>query len=534
MNYMYEGEDEDMPYTWEHHFGSLSNIPDWPADPANNIPGYTGWRHYGKPWNPGDPLAPGYPDGPNGRDPMADELSAEWTVDVIARQHDKPVAVFTGLGRTHTPLYAPQEYFDRFPLDEIELPDVLPGDTDDGAGPLVDKRLYGFRRYDMLFREPKRDLYRKWVQAYLACLAFVDDQVGKVIDAVDNSPYKNNTIIVLTSDHGFHVGEKEFLYKGSLWEGGTRVPMIIAGDPAVPVAQRGAVCIQPVSLLDLYPTLIDLADLPRQPNLVKGGNGYKLDGHSMKPYLMDPIFGVWDGPAVAITAIPGKNHMQHTVYDGTWYPHFSVRSERWRYTLCANGEEELYDHETDPLEQINLARDPDHASTKAHLKEQLIALRDGDQWKSLENVNQWRQPEGAVYEADGAIQSSVGRVSYLATKARYRDFEAEFDMKTPGNAPAEIVYRARVEAGQLVGRAFAIPDGPIEGGFNTVTFQAGAWNRYRIRMLNKRHQVWINNLLVIDEFVEGAPSTGHLGLNVPGDAEATLIKNARVRPLRRD
>ncbi|MHC4995444.1 MAG: sulfatase-like hydrolase/transferase [Planctomycetota bacterium] len=527
MNYMYEGDDEDMPYKWEHHFGPLTNVPDWPADPANNIPGYKGWRHYNKPWNPGDA-------NNRGRDPMADELSAGWAAEVIGREHDQPFAVFAGLIRTHTPLYAPQEYFDRFPLDEIQLPDVLPGDTLDGAGPLVDKRLYGFRRYDMLFREPQRDLYRKWVQAYLACLAFVDDQVGKIVDAVDRSPHKNNTIILLTSDHGFHVGEKEFLYKGSLWEGGTRVPLIIAGDPAVPAASRGAVCNKPVTLLDLYPTLIDLAGLPKEPNLVEGGNNYALEGHSMKPFLQDPINGVWTGPAVAITAIPGKNHMQHTVYDGTYYPHFSVRSERWRYTLCANGEEELYDHEIDPLEKINLANDPNHATTKAHLKEQLIALRDGDRWVAYDRPSQWRQPGGAVHEADGSIQSTVGQPTYLATKAIYRDFEAEFDMKTPANAPAQIVYRAKIEARKLTGRVFTIPDGPIEGGFNTVTFQTGGWNRYRVRMLNKRHQVWINNLLVIDELVEEASSSGPIGLNVPGDTEPTLIKNVRVRPLRRN
>ena len=290
--FLYEGVDADMDYKWEHVFGPLSQIPVWPADPANNIPGYTGWRLFGKPFK--------Y-NGPDDRDPMADEMGADWSAKLIQRKHDQPFALFTGLIRTHTPLYAPDDYFDRFPLDEIELPKVDPNDLDDVSSALGNEELYGFRRYKMLFRHDDKELFRKWLQAYMACVAFVDDQVGTILDAIEASPQRDNTIIFFTSDHGFHVGEKNFLYKGSLWEPSTRIPLIVSG---VPGAVQGAECDHPVSLIDIYPTFNDLLGLNPNPNTE--GNGYELEGHSLVPFLKDPEHGTWSGPDVAITTIPGK------------------------------------------------------------------------------------------------------------------------------------------------------------------------------------------------------------------------------------
>ena len=211
--YLYEGEDADMDYKWEHVFGPLSDIPVWPADPANEIPGYKGWRLFGKPWRYADD---------DDRDPLADELGAKWSAEVIQRNHDKPFALFTGLIRTHTPLYALKNYFDRFPLDSIELPTVDPNDLDDVSSALGNEELYGFRRYKMLVKHEGKDLFRRWLQAYMACVSFVDDQVGTILDAVNSSPYRDNTIIFFTSDHGFHVGERIFSTKvafGSLRPG---------------------------------------------------------------------------------------------------------------------------------------------------------------------------------------------------------------------------------------------------------------------------------------------------------------------------
>jgi arylsulfatase A-like enzyme len=357
----------DVPHGWEQTFGPITRIPSFPADPGKGIPGYTGWRMGGKPWNINA-------DGT--RDLLGDEQVTNWSNAVIARKHDKPFAVFTGLVRTHTPLYAPQEYFDRFPLDKIELPKIA-GDKDDCAQILVDDNLYGSRRYQMLAKHKGKDYLRQWIQAYMACVAFVDDQIGRLIDAVDASPYNDNTVIIVTSDHGFSLGEKEYLYKQSLWDVGTRVPLIVAG---VPGQAKGVQCSQPVSLIDIYPTLNDLCGLNKDPH--EQTNGMELEGHSIRPLLMNPKGG-WEGPDVAITCVPGKDHMLMKKYDNAWYPHFSVRSERWRYTLCANGEEELYNHVNDELEWTNLASSPEHAGIKAELRKKLERLRDGENWEKL-------------------------------------------------------------------------------------------------------------------------------------------------------
>ena len=510
--FLYEGEDADMDYQWEHVFGPLSDIPVWPADPANGIPGYTGWRLYNKPWK--------Y-NGDDDRDLMADELGAQWSVDIINRNHDKPFALFTGLIRTHTPLYAPKNYFDRFPLDSIELPKVDLSDLDDVSEALGNETLYGFRRYKMLVRHEGKDLFRKWLQAYMACVSFVDDQVGTILDAIDAHPDKDNTIIFFTSDHGFHVGEKNFLYKGSLWEPGTRIPLIVAG---VPGSAEGAVCDQPVSLIDIYPTFNDLLGLDKNPN--RDGNGYGLEGHSLVPLIKDPINGVWSGPDVAITTIPGKNHMLHQVYEGSLYPHFSIRSKRYRYSLASNGEEELYDHLDDPFEWRNLAHDFEYAVIKSNLKDQLIELRDGERWQSLEELSAWTMPSwiGEYKQRGGEIRLSGGSASELASGDKYGNFEFEADVKTtPGNT-FRIAYRGDSGAGistPVVGTAAAMHS----------RFNDGEWNRYRLRVHHGRHQVWINNRYVSDVVLDKSSASGSIRILYAGRQQPVQIRKARVRSL---
>ena len=262
------------------------------------------------------------------------------------------------------------------------------GDIDDLAPALGDSALYGFRRYKMLERHEGENLLKKWIQAYMACVAFVDDQVGVVLDALEKSGHADNTIVIFTSDHGFHVGEKEFLYKHSLWEPSTRVPLIVSG---LDDGATGVECSKPVSLIDLYPTINDVLGLPQDPN--KDGNGYPLDGHSIKPFVLDPKKGKWDGADYAITALPGKDHMHHKVHEGTFYPHFSIRGERWRYNLTSQGGEELYDHDADPLEFKNLANNPEYQAIKNSLSKELIRMRDGERWESLSAKSAWRAGE---------------------------------------------------------------------------------------------------------------------------------------------
>ncbi len=512
QTFLYEGEDEDMDYQWEHVFGPLSQIPDWPADLDNGVPGYNGWTLYGKPWR--------YVSDQD-RDPLADELGAEWSAEVIQRKHDKPFALFTGLIRTHTPLYAPQKYFDRFPLESIELPDVDPSGIDDLADALGNEELYGFRRYKMLARHEDKDLLRKWLQAYMACVSFVDDQVGTILDALDESSVKDDTIVIFTSDHGFHVGEKNFLYKGSLWDPSTRIPLIVAGVPGAP---EGAICNEPVSLIDIYPTFNELCGLPRDPNAK--GNGYALEGHSIVPFIEKPANGKWDGPDFAITALPGKDHMLHKEYEGSLYPHFSIRGKRWRYSLASDGGEELYDHDADPLEWRNLANHPEFASIKAELKEVLKGLRDGERWQSLDRLDAWSNDGGkrAVKRIRDEIRISGMDALALSTKATFGDFELEAELKTNSESQTKIVYRVGDES-------VAIPmSNSSESGYSE--FNHGDWNQYRVRVHGNRHQVWINNRVVSDMIKDEVGEAGSIRIDYFGEDESGLsLRNVRVRSL---
>ena len=436
--------DPDMDYKWEHTFGPLSLVPEYKPDKANDVPGRKGWFLSGKPYK--------Y-NSEQDRDPMPDESHAAWAADVLNQQHgDKPFALFTGFSRTHTPLYAPQVYFDKFPLDKIEVPKCYQdGDLEDCAPSLANTSLYAFRRYQMLFNHKERpQLYKEWLQAYMACVAFIDDQVGTVLDALEASPHAKNTVVILTSDHGFHVGGKEALYKQTLWDSGTRIPFIVAGLEGMP---KGATCHQPVSLIDVYPTFIDLCGLPKDPHT--GRSGYPLDGHSLKPLVLNPE-GQWDGPEVAITALPGKDHSQHREHIGTLYPHFSVRAKDWRYSLTSDGQEELYRYSTDPHEFTNLAGKPEFAAIQAKLRKQLVILRDGIGWKAY----------------DFLPASEIGA------------FELRAEVK--GQASLQL------------------------GGKEVAKIDTCKWTPLRLRVAGKRSQTWLDNRVAADEVHEAPYSPAQL------------------------
>lgn len=308
-------------------------------------------------------------DSQDDRDATADELNGQWAVEQLKLFADKPgrLPFFMGVGfiRPHTPLIVPKKYFDMFPLESIKLPTIRPGDVDDthassirgipsGAdGPRSEDM--GTRLFNTLVQsyDSQDDALRHFIQAYLASVASVDDQIGKILDVVDNSSLKDNTMIVLTSDHGWGMGEKNYLYKNSLWQESTRVPLVVR---APGVAQVGGRCDQPVSLIDIYPTLIDLCGLPG--NTRKNQKGHELDGHSVKPLLKDPQNGKWAGPDSALTAL----YKWRTKYDPA-KESYSLRAKDWRYIRYENGKEELYSTAIDPYEWTNLARDSKHAQT---------------------------------------------------------------------------------------------------------------------------------------------------------------------------
>ncbi len=333
------------------NYGPLSNVPTWKPDQAGKFPGAKGWYTEGrKPFR--------YVDDSD-RDKMPDEVSADWAVNILKRTHDRPFYMGVGFIRPHTPLYAPKKYFDMFPIEDIQLPPYKKDDLEDCAPALRRRWQWGFKKFEALIASGGERAWKEWVQAYLACVAFVDDQVGKVLKALDAGGHRDNPLIILPPANGYHVGEKDCIQTWHLWDESTRVPLLVH----VPgCAGNGKTCANPVSLVDVYPTLVDLCGLPAQPNKARGGPD--LDGHSLRPLLNDPEAGSWNGPAVALTGIR----------DGKANPHFSVRSSRYRYTLCGNGEQELYDHKDDPNEWNNLAGKPEMAEIAGRLRKELMAI----------------------------------------------------------------------------------------------------------------------------------------------------------------
>ncbi len=348
---------QDLPW-WnplnpDYLFAPLSHVPSIAADPAKGIPGHTGWIRHGDPFRW---------EGRNDRDLLTDERSAAYAADFL-RRHDGAAPFFLAVGfmRPHTPLVAPDEFFDLFPLDKLELAVSLPGDLDDCASvfrreiPDICTGSLGRRHYQEMMACGGEELLRRWTQAYLACVAFADAQLGKVLDALEASPHADNTIVVMCSDNGYHMGEKEQLFKNTVWEESNRVPLVVAG----PGMARGAECGRPVSLLDLYPTFCDLAGLPASPH-----PHVPLDGHSLVPLLADPA-GAWSGPDVAVSALSSDYQCACDALGRAprKRQHYSIRSRRYRYILCNNGEEELYDHDADPYEWHNLLTGKPLAST---------------------------------------------------------------------------------------------------------------------------------------------------------------------------
>ena len=271
---------------------------------------------------------------------MSDFKVARWVADKLRQRHDKPFFLACGIFRPHLPWHVPRNYLDRFPAASVRLPTVFNGD-------LSDVPAAGLR-----MARPERDHARvvehgQWagaVRSYLASVNFADDMIGMVLDALDESGYADSTVVVLWGDHGWHLGEKHHWRKFALWEEATRVPLLIAappGTPGLPEGTRsGAVSPRPVNLLDIYPTLLELAGLEPQPG---------LDGRSLVPLLRNPELP-WQP---AVTTHGRLNH--------------AVRSDDFRYIRYADGTEELYDHRVDPMEWTNLAGDELYAAAKRKL-----------------------------------------------------------------------------------------------------------------------------------------------------------------------
>ncbi|MEQ9408511.1 MAG: sulfatase [Fuerstiella sp.] len=253
-----------------------------------------------------------------------DYITADWATRELPKlaQQDQPFFLAVGFHLPHVPIYASKKWFDLYPLESVQLPAVFASDRNDLSeyAQLLTLNPTGPRHTWMV----EHDEWKHAVRAYLAANSFVDSLVGKVLSGLQQSGAADNTIIVLWSDHGFHLGEKLRWAKRTLWEEATRVPLIVAG-PEIPSGR----CSRAVGLIDVFPTLTELCGLPAKSD---------LEGRSLVTLLHDSTA---DWPHPAITTFGPGNH--------------TLRTDHWRFIRYSDGSEELYDHRADPFEWTNLA-----------------------------------------------------------------------------------------------------------------------------------------------------------------------------------
>ena len=340
---IHHGSDHDSA-SWDEYWPSKTKMkPDDPL-PANRPINGIAKSHFD--WGPLDE-----PDNA-----MGDWQVADWAIGQIKKEHNKPLFLGCGFYRPHLPWYVPQKYFDKFPLDKISLPDVKEDDLSDvpaiGQKMAMGKVIYGDGAKaksidEVLTAAPRSDhakvlkhkQWRKAVQGYLSSINFMDTCLGRVIKALDGRKDSDEWVVILWSDHGWHLGEKLHWRKFALWEEATHnVMMCVAPGMTMP----GGRCDEPVNLIDIYPTLVDVCGLTKKDG---------LDGKSLASQLLDPKTEMIEP---TLTTHGRGNH--------------SLRSRRWRYTQYSDGSEELYDHKNDPMEWDNLAGINEYAKVKEKMK----------------------------------------------------------------------------------------------------------------------------------------------------------------------
>ncbi len=265
---------------------------------------------------------------------MPDYSTVSYCLEKMAEKSDQPFFIACGLVKPHMPFSVPKKWFDLFPLETIQLPPHRADDLDDV--PPAGVRMAGPQGDHAAIVKSGR--WPEAVQAYLATIAFCDSQIGRLLDGWEKSPQRDNTVICLWSDHGWSLGEKSHWRKFALWEEPTRTVFIWKAPGITPA---GVACDRPVDYTSVYPTLCTLTGLPKPAH---------LEGHDITPLLKNPK-AAWEHPA--LTTHGRMNH--------------AIRTEGWRYIRYADGSEELYNEQTDPLEYTNLAKDQKYAGTKQEL-----------------------------------------------------------------------------------------------------------------------------------------------------------------------
>lgn len=283
-----------------------------------------------------------------------DYQTALWAADELEKGFDKPFFMAVGLSKPHLPWFVPQKYFDMYPLEKVKAPEYRTDDLDDIK--LADGR-NKYRPSEDFLRVKKYDKFKEAARAYLAAVSYADDCIGVILDGLARSKYADDTVVVLWGDHGWYLSEKLKYRKTELWEEAARCPLMIK----VPgVTEPGRACGRVVNLMDLYPTLIDICRLPEKED---------ISGRSIKPLLENPQCK-WDYPS--LTTYQKGNH--------------AIRDERWAYIRYADGVEELYDHENDPMEWTNLAGQAKYQYIKERLGKWMPAYdADNAPFNTLDN-----------------------------------------------------------------------------------------------------------------------------------------------------
>jgi len=268
-------------------------------------------------------------------DDQPDGQCARAAVELMTRLGDQPWLLGAGFHRPHDPFVVPQKYFDLYPRESLRLHRDPPDQTP--APPLA----VGFGGMGEAFARFTDRERAEFLRAYYAGVSFLDAQVGRLLDVLDEKQLWDRTVVVFIGDHGYHLGERGWWNKNTLFERSCRAPLLIAAPGVKPGVARGL-----VEFVDLFPTLVDLCGLPVPPGLA---------GHSLRPLLEDP-------------SRPGKPAAYTLVTRGPGQRGDSVRTDRWRYTEWSDGRRELYDHTVDPEETRNLADQPQYAGTMSELR----------------------------------------------------------------------------------------------------------------------------------------------------------------------
>ena len=270
---------------------------------------------------------------------MADTIRVNWAVEQLKKTHEQPFFLACGLYAPHYPNYCPQKYFDLYDPAKIELPPIRENDLED-LPPKIRKQRENRKRlhYERLAQMGAVD---DAIHGYLACISYADAMLGRALDALESSPYADNTIVVLWSDHGYHHGEKGQWGKHTLWERTSNVPFIWAG----PGVASGVKTDVTASLIDIYPTLVEMCGLPKPHQ--------QLEGESLASTLKNPTTAV-DRNVFLPYMTPGE---------------YAVINRDWRYICYGDDGEELYNLRDDPNEWNNLASDERYTDVKTQLRE---------------------------------------------------------------------------------------------------------------------------------------------------------------------